>query len=175
MEKLFDDTLFVQKERPTQITKQQEEQMFIDLAKELIKQQYSESDEEDIVDDLKKLRFNDTGFNLAKELEDNGNCEYTFNGDFVDWLDELGYKKGRILSENVKLWVKVRNPKAKFEKGTCLKIVEAIYYKLKNDMVIYITGLKEEEAVYTVSEDKDRNGGYLVNYEKLESCCVINS
>ena len=36
MDKLFDDTLFIQKERPTKITKQQEEKMFIDLAKEVI-------------------------------------------------------------------------------------------------------------------------------------------
>lgn len=78
MEKLFDDTLFVQKERPTKITKQQEEKMWLDLARECIKNQYSNDDEETISKDLKKLSSHDSGFEKAKDLEDNGRAYYEF-------------------------------------------------------------------------------------------------
>ncbi len=175
MEKLFDDTLFVSKERPTKITKQQEEKMYLDLANECIKQQYSSSDEETIAEDLKELSVNDSGFEKAKDLEDNGNGSYEFDGDFIDWLDGMDYKRSNILKENVKLWVKAHNPQPKLEKGTKLKIVEALGYskELLKDCVVFVTGINMEQAYYTISENKEKQGGYVIEFEKVEENCQI--
>jgi len=176
MEKLFDDTLFVQKERPTKITDQQEEKMYLDLAKECIKYQYSSDDEETIAEDLKELSINDSGFEKAKDLEDNGNASYEFDGDFIDWLDGIDYKRSDILKENVKLWVKAHNPQPKLEKCTKLKIVESLSYSkdLRKDCVVYVTGINIEQAYYTISDDKEKQGGYVLAFEKVESNCEVS-
>ena len=176
MEKLFDDTLLIQKERPTKITKQQEEKMFIDLAKECIKYQYSSDDEETIAEDLKELSTNDSGFEKAKDLEDNGNASYEIDGDFIDWLDWTDHKRSEILTENVKLWVKAHNPQPKLENGTKLKIVESLSYSkdLRKDCVAYVTGINMEQAYYTISDDKEKQGGYVLAFEKVESNCEVS-
>jgi hypothetical protein len=175
MEKLFDDTLFVQKERPTKITEQQEEKMYLDLAKECIKYQYS-SDDETIAEDLKELSTNDSGFEKAKDLEDNGNASYEFDGDFIDWLDGMDYKRSDILKENVKLWVKAHNPKPKLEKGTKLKITGHLSYQkdLKTDCIVYITGVKLEEANYYIHPNSENNSGYVLAFEKVELNCEVS-
>jgi hypothetical protein len=176
MEKLFDDTLFVQKERPTKITDQQEEKMYLDLAKDCVKQQFSSDDEETIAEDLKELSTNDSGFEKAKDLEDNGNASYKFDGNFIDWLDGIDYKRSDILKENVKLWVKAHNPQPKLEKGTKLKIVESLSYSkdLRKYCVVYVTGINMEQAYYTISDDKEKQGGYVLAFEKVESNCEVS-
>lgn len=176
MEKLFDDTLLIQKERPTQITKQQEEKMFVDLAKECIKYQYSDDDEETITGDLKKLSINDSGFEKAKDLENDGNASYQFDGDFIDWLDGMDYKRSEILTDNVKLWVKAHNPQPKLQKGTKLKIAESLSFSkdLRKDCIIYVTGINMEQAYYTISQDKEKKGGYVLAFEKVEFNCDVS-
>ena len=176
MEKLFDDTLFVQKERPIKITKQQENKMFIDLAKECIKNQYSSDDEETISEDLSNLSINDNGFEKAKALDDNANASYSFDGDFIDWLERMDFKRDEILTENVKLWVKAHNPQPKLEKGTKLKITGHLSYQkdLRTECIVYITGINMERAYYTISDNKEKQGGYMVAFEKVESNCEVS-
>ena len=176
MEKLFDDTLFVQKERPIKITKQQENKMFIDLAKECIKNQYSSDDEETISEDLSNLSINDNGFEKAKALDDNANASYSFDGDFIDWLEGMDFKRDEILTENVKLWVKAHNPQPKLEKGTKLKITGHLSYQkdLRTECIVYITGINMERAYYTISDNKEKQGGYMVAFEKVESNCEVS-
>jgi len=176
MEKLFDDSLLFQKERPTKITAQQEEKMYVDFAKEIIENQYSEYDEESIIEDLKELSWHDSGFEKAKKLED-GCASYEFTGDFIDWLDNMACERDYILKENVKMWVKAHNPQPKLEKGDQLKINESLSRTpdLKKDSVVYITGINMEQAYYTISSDPDKNGGYVLDFEKVESKCEILS
>lgn len=173
--KLFDDSLLIQKERPTKITEQQEEKMFLDLAKECIKYQYSTDDEETISEDLRELSTRDSGFEKAKDLEDSGNASYEFNGDFIDWLDGIDYRRSGILRENVKLWVKAHNPQPKFEKGIKLQINEPLSYtkELRKDCVVFVTGINMEQAYYTISADKEKQGGYVLDFEKVEDYCKI--
>lgn len=174
MEKLFDDTLFVQKERPTKITEQQEEKMYLDLAKDCIKQQFSSDDEETIAEDLKELSFCDSGYEKAKDLESNGNASYEIDGEFIDWLDCIDYKRSEILSENVKLWVKAHNPQRKFEKGTKLKIITTLNREKLAGEIVYITGIIEAEANYLVDKDENRKGGTVIPYEKVEFNCEVS-
>lgn len=174
MEKLFDDTLFVQKERPTKITKQQEEKMYLDLSKDCIEQQFSSDDEETIVEDLKELSFCDSGYEKAKDLERNEKASYEIDGDFIDWLDCIDHRRSEILSENVKLWVKAHNPQRKFEKGTKLKIVSTLNREKLAGEIVYITGFREDEDNYLVDKDQNRQGGTVISYEKVESNCEVS-
>jgi len=171
MEKLFDDTLFIQKERPTKITSQQEEKMYLYLAEECIEQQFSSYDKKTISEDLKKLSVCDSGYEKAKDLERNGNASYEIDGEFIDWLDWIDHKRSEILSENVKLWVKTHNPQKKFEKGTKLKIITTLNREKLSGEIIYITGFRENEACYLVDKDKNRQGGTVIPYEKIETNC----
>jgi len=173
MEKLFDDTLFIQKERPTQITKQQEEKMWLDLAKECIKNQYSDGDEETIAEDLKELSIHDSGFEKAKDLEQNGNADYEFEGDFIDWLDGIDWKRGAILRENTKLWVKAHNPQPKFQLGQKLIIEKELNREKHVGDIVYINGVNTEDAYYLVDKDKNRKGGTVIVFEKIEENCSI--
>jgi hypothetical protein len=174
MEKLFDDTLFVQKERPTKITEQQEGKMYLELAKDCIEQQFSSDDEETIAEDLKELYFCDSGYEQAKDLERNGKASYEINGEFIDWLDWIGHKRSEILSENVKLWVRAHNPQRKFEKGTKLKIVSTLNREKLAGEIVYITGFREDEANYLVDKDQNRQGGTVISYEKVEANCEVS-
>lgn len=174
MEKLFDDTLLVQKERPTRITKQQETELFLKLANEIIDQQYSDDDAETIAEDLAELSMHDSGFEMAKDLE-GANASYEFTGDFIDFLDNISHERGNVLKENVKLWVKAHNPQPKLEKGDQLKISEPLSRTpdLKKDAVVYITGINMEQAYYTISADPDQKGGYVLAFEKVECQCEV--
>jgi hypothetical protein len=175
MEKLFDDTLLIQNERPTKITKQQEEQMFIDLAEEVIKNQYTDEDDVDtIVEDLKQLSLSDSGFEKAKDLDSNGSASYSFDGDFIDWLDNMDYKKRQILNDNIKLWVKAHNPTPKFEKGQRLIVDSFLNHEKTKGTIVFITGLDIDRATYHVDTDPNRNGGTVIPYERVEKCCLIN-
>jgi len=175
MDKLFDDTQLVQKERPTKITTQQEEQLFIDLAKECIKNQYSSDDEETIIEDLKNLSSNDSGFEKAKYLYDSGDAEYDFSGDFIDWLETIDLNGRNILKENVKTWVKAHKPQPKLEKGTKLIINESLGFRkdLKKYCIVYVTGINMEEAYYTISDNKEKYGGCCLAFEKVELNCTV--
>ena len=172
MEKLFDDTLFVQKDRPKKITAKQEEQMYLELANECIKYGYSNDDDDIIVNDFKQLRNNDSGFEKAKYLENYGLATYEFNGDFIDFLDSIESKEKNILKENVKLWVKAHNPQPKLEKGMKMLIVDSlniITKELRKGSVIYVTGINMEQAYYTISGKKEKKGGYVFAFEEVES------
>lgn len=177
MEKLFDDTLLVKNERPRELTKQQKEKFIEDIAHQIIKYQYSSDDHDMIVEDLDDidLFIGNSGFELAKELDSSGDCEYIFEGDFIDFLDNIQYEVHQAVNERVKLWVKAYNPQPKFEKGAKLIITGFLNVKLKKDVIIYITGFREEEAIYLVSEDKNNQGGILISYEKLEQNSVITA
>ena len=91
MEKLFDDSETFQKERPKEITEKQENELYSKLAKEIISNGWCIDElEEDIIYDLKHLSRNDTGFEMAKDLEDyNMKCNYEIDTDFIYWFQHL--------------------------------------------------------------------------------------
>lgn len=171
MEKLFDDTSFIVNKRPLEITEQQRESMFITLANQVIKYNYSNDDVETIAYDLSQLSKHDDGFERAKDLEQDGIGDYTFNGDLVNWLDQMDCEERSILTENVKLWVKAHNPLPKFEIGDELIINSRLNSEMPTGLVIYITNFRMEEALYTVSANKEQQGGYLIPFEYVEGKC----
>lgn len=174
-EKLFDDTLFVKNERPTDITRQQEEQMFIDMAKEIIDSGFSDSELEDVIEDLKVLSLHGTGFDIAKDLEGCGNAEYDFDGEFIDWLDNAPFIRHGILIENVRLWVRAHNPEPKLKVGDALKVIEPLnrIRFLAKDQVIHISKIDELLACYYVSTDIAEKKVFSVPFEIVEANCVV--
>jgi hypothetical protein len=173
MEKLFDETVGVQKERPTKITIQQEEKLYLDLAQEIIGNQYSSCSIDIITNDLKKLFITDSGFEKAKALQDNGYGTYQFNGDFIDTLDNMYYGIYTALQENVKIWVKAHDIKPKLTKGSKLLIKETLNREQIKNEIIYVTGIKNETGEYLIDKDPNRNGGSIISYEKIEANCEI--
>jgi hypothetical protein len=172
-EKLFDDTEFVQENRPKKITEQQELAFYQEKAEECIELNYTSNDVESVIEDLKSLRYGEDGFQKAKQLNHEGICDYEFSGDFIDWLGWLDSDKHDILRENVKLWVEAKKPQRKFEKGDKLTVIEPFSRLYKKGDIIFITGVRETEAIYTVDALKERQGGYLFEYEEIESHCEL--
>jgi hypothetical protein len=173
MEKLFDETVGITKIRPTKITKQQRKDLFLKLADEIIENQYSKSDRDTIANDLAELSDYDTGFEKAKALEQDGIGNYTFEGDFIDFLEGIGDEKYWVLQENVKLWVKAHNPNPKFDVGQKLIIEVDLNREQRAGGVIYINGIKDETATYIIDKDPNKGGGFIIAYELVESNCKI--
>ena len=175
MSTLFNDAEVFQKERPTQLTQKQKDDFYSEQAKDLKAQGFSTDDEEDIIEDLKKLYpFNDNGFEMAKELDGYG-CQATYDIDtnFCEWLDFLHHQYSQIETKNVKDWVKAHNVQPKFNDGQKLLIVEKICRGMEKDMIVYANYKREEEALYVVDADNTKRGGTLLSYERVEKCCVV--
>ncbi len=171
---LFKDSEVYQKERPTKATQAQIDKFYIDTAKEIIKEGYSEQNEDDIIEDLKKLYpFRGNGYELAKELEREYRSGYEFDVPFCEYLDTLSDSYHGIIEQNVKDWVKAHQPVATFEKGAKLMINETLNYSAKKGSIVYVTGKSDDRASYYINEDKDGNGGWVYAYELIEKQCSL--
>ncbi len=173
MSLLFNDSETFQKERPTSPTTVQLNAFYLKMAKEIIKERFSDDDEESIIEDLEGLYpFNDNGFEMAKDLE-RGNASYDIDVSFCEWLDGLASELRSIQTENVRAWVKAHNPQPKFEKGTKLLINERLCYKMDKGLTVYVNGGRPEEAVYWINTNPEVYGGTVLPYELVEKNCTI--
>jgi len=170
--KLFPDSETFTKERPLKITDEQLQNFYKKIATEITENGWSKSPIESIAQDLSNVNLSQmvNGYEIAKELEQEGS--YTFEMDFLEYLDNLPYEKESIREMNVKDWVKAHNPQHKFSLGDKLEIKTMLNYEKKAGEIIYINGFREDSAHYIVDKDKNRQGGTLITYEKLESNCI---
>jgi hypothetical protein len=183
MQTLFNDSEVFQKERPKTVTANQLDEFYKVRAKEIISQGFSDSDEEDIIQDLQNLYpFNDNGYEMARRLEVCPSAsEYEFNTDFCEFLDSLDFEYRQILSENVKAWVKAHDIKPKFEKGTKLLIKRTLCHGLIKDMEVYVNSINSNQfhsddrndGNYCIDTNPKRNGGTVLAYELVESNCEL--
>jgi hypothetical protein len=173
-DKLFSDSEVFQKDRPTHPTPAQEQAFYTKMAKELKEEGFSRSSIEAIAEDLKDLApFNDNGFELAKQLEGyRANAYYEIDTRFCEWLDGLSYEYDQVNEQNIKAWVAAHNPQPKFNKGAKLSLIKTMNHLLKEDSVVYVTGVKMDKAVYYISQNKDENGGFVIAFEKVEECSI---
>lgn len=175
MEKLFEDSELFQLERPSKISEEQERQVYVDIANDIRKLGYSDDAGSTIVEDIKNISFNDCGFDIAKELSEDGYAEYTFNGDFIDFLDTLTFRKYDVIQGMVAQWVTAHNIKPNLKVGTKLKLKINVGRTYKLDDIVYITGY-DKYARYIINNEYPANGGTLIPYETIESNCeIINS
>ena len=174
MEKLFNDSELYIKERPKQITEQQAEKLYKEIAEEIVKDGWSDDDVEDIIQDVSEINFKENGYEIAKSLE-SGRRLTTYNIDamFVEFLDCLGHRKDSIHRQNVRDWASANNPQPKFAKGQKIRVKTALSYNMKSGQEFFVTGIKQEEAYYMIHENPEHNGGYVFDYEKLEANCEI--
>lgn len=175
MEQLFSDSECFQKERPKKLTEKQQKELYEQLAQQIIDEDWSSGDIEDIVKDLKNLSRRDSGYELAKELERSWNVSYTIKTDFIEWLDDFDRKHYEVISEYQKRWVKAHNIEPKIETGVELSINKSIGYckELRLANTIFINGYDKEIGKYLVWPEKYSKRNYLINYEEIESNCTV--
>jgi len=172
MDKLFSDSETYTKVRPIKITAEQEQQFYKGLAEEIIDNKWSESDVEDIAEDISKLSLHDNGYEIAKSLEGSRNkAYYEIDVEFCEFLDCISWKKGNILENNVKDWVKAHNPQPKFLHRQRLIVEKDLNREKKIGTIVFVTGLAEERACYLIDENPEREGGTIIAYELVESNC----
>ena len=170
MEKLFKDSETFQKDRPTKATDEQIIKMYSDLSDEIIERGWNDDyTKESIIADLTELNFTDAAFEKAKTMDDFGG--YNMDVDFIEWLDDLYWKKGELIEKNVKEWVKAHDIKQAYEKGTKLIATKTINIRIPEKSILFITGYRLETACYLVDKDKNRNGGTVLEYEKVYETC----
>lgn len=172
MDKLFSDSETFTKVRPTKITEQQEQDFFKSFAQQIIDNNWSDSDLDDVIEDVSTISSNDNGYEIAKHLEDSyRKASYEIDVDFVEFLDSFGHEKSSILEKNIKEWVEAHNPQPKFKKGQKLVVQEDLNYFKKKGAIVYVTGFQEKYANYLIDENIYKNGGTIIPYEKIENNC----
>jgi hypothetical protein len=169
---LFTDEETFTKHRPTKIPQNLLNDLYNEIAEEIISNGWSRDDVEDIVNDISIISFNDSGYEIAKELESLDDCSYVFEVSFIQFLDDLRWRKSSILQDLVQMWVNAHKPQPKFQVGQKLHIEKALN-RIMRSGTVYITGIKEKQACYLVDVDKDRQGGIILEYELVESNCII--
>jgi hypothetical protein len=174
---LFNDSELFVKQRPTKLTENQENEIYRKLAQEVIDDNWSDDYAEDIIHDLKRLSKNDTGYEMAKELEGfTSKASYSISTCFIEWLDSLSYAFDDAKRENVKRWVEAHNIQPKYKLGTELTVKEHFTRspELEVGKTIFINSIWDLEAKYGVFNTKDSKRNILINYEDIEKFCDIS-
>lgn len=173
MEKLFSETEGFTKHRPTGITAQQSQALYKEIAQEIIENGWSNSSKVDIIKDLSNISFLDSGYEIAKSLEGfYSSAYYEINSDFIEFLEDLCWRKDEVRRKNVETWVKANKPMPKYRKGQCLLVKHDLNRVTRKGLTVYVTGFNESEACYLIDEDKNRAGGSVMAYEKVEERCT---
>ncbi len=154
--------------RPTALTAEQAVEFYHSEAAKIIKHGFSKSSQHGVFLDLKEVDPSDTGFEIAEKLKNNGCGQYNVDSMFVEWLEMMINEREDLLQQNVKQWVKYTNPVAKFSRGQKIALNRNFTGIGKTGAEFYITGIKQETAVYYVWEQPDNNGGYIIPYEQAE-------
>ncbi len=172
MTKLFPDSETFTTVRPTKITAQQKALFIASCAQDIISNGFSKSPLDSIIYDLTDIDLSD-GYEAAKELEQYGQSSYNINSMFIEFLEGMDSEKDKLVRNNVKDWVKAHNITPKWEKGSQLTVNTPIYYFSSIGDIVYITGVDKERAVYYIDKDRDKNGGYVIPFERIESNCAL--
>ena len=170
MKKLFKDSETFQKERPLSITKSQELEVFSEVAEYIIEWNLSRNSKKQIAKDLQEYHIsNSESIETANELREN--CSgYTYNSNLLEQIELIDILISEKKYENIKQWVEAHNIKPKYKIGDSFKLKKTVSYGYSNIDTIYITCIYEERASYAISLDKNKRGGTLVSYERLEEC-----
>lgn len=172
--KLFNDNEVFQKDRPTNITKEQAQALYEKIADEIIKNGYSKAEEREfIIEDLSDVSFNENGYEIAKKLEDNCSATYDFDEEFVSYLGGIYRDLDSIHNKNIQDWVEANGIKPKISKGQELMVEIDLNRNKKKGAIVYVNGWDEKRAVYYIDEDPKQNGGTIIAYEVVEKRCKL--
>ncbi len=173
-ETLFNDSEVFSTERPKIITDKQKEEFLHEIAADIIKDGYSKSDKSYIIEDLRRINFNDSGFDIAKEIED-GNAYYNIDSTFIEFLEGLSWRRKKLLENNIKIWVKAHNPIPKFALGDKLTVDKHLCHGFKTGQEVYVNGIYLDRAIYLIDEDPNKKGGTVLEYERVEDSCSLQT
>ena len=172
--KLFNDNEVFQKERPTNITKEQAQALYEKIADEIIKFGHSKAEEREfIIEDLSGISFNENGYEIAKKLEDNCSATYDFDEEFVSYLGGIYRDLDSVHNKNIQDWVEANGIKPKISKGQELMVEIDLNRHKKKGAIVYVNGWDEKRAVYYIDEDPKKNGGTIIAYEVVEKRCKL--
>jgi len=171
---LFPESEIFTKARPLKLTIKLENDFWLRMAKEVIIETWCSEQEniEDIVSDLSELSMSDSGYEMAKDLE-NGKCDWEIDSELIAFLENLSWGKIDEYKKLVKEWVTIHNPQPIFSIGTKLMVEAGLNSKIKTGQTIWITGINKDTAEYLYWDDPNHNGGYVKTYEQIEGSCTI--
>ena len=173
MEKLINDCEVFQKDRPLTITNQQRKEVLTEVAEDILEWNLSKDSLETIIEDLDNVYdFGNSGFEMAKELEDSYDCSgsYDINSTLIELLESLDSLVDDKKRKNTSEWVKAHDIKPKFKKGDGFVLKKSPSYGFNVGEKVFITMINSERAYYCVNKIENGNGGRVVVFEKLENC-----
>jgi hypothetical protein len=170
------DSDVFQKERPTKITNNQRLEVLSEVAKNILELGMSEDNIETIISDLHNVSTsNNSGYEMAKEIEDSWDCSGSYNIDsnFIELLESIDSLMDDKKRKNTVEWVKAHNinPLFKIGDGFILKSSPSRGFEAEDK--IFITKINAKQAYYCINKDENGNGGRCIVFEKLESS-VLN-
>jgi hypothetical protein len=173
MRKLINDSEVFQIERPIKITDKQRFEVLKEVAEDIIEYGISKDSIETIISDLDNVsNSNDSGYEMAKELENSFDCSgsYEIDSNFIELLESIDSSFDEKKRTNVKEWVKAHNIQPKFKKGDGFILKHSVSHGFNSGDKIFITMLNKENAYYCINKTENGNGGRVIVFEKLESC-----
>lgn len=172
MNTLFPDSETISKHRPTKATDAQLQAFYKEYAEEIIENGWAVDDLEDVVHDVSNISSYDSGYEIAKSLEGYGSRgSYDIDTSFIEFLDDFSWRKQELLDNNVKLWAQAHNIQPKFSKGQKLIVEQGLNREYVKGCIVYVNGFSIDRACYWIDQDKERNGGTVLAYEKVEAAC----
>jgi hypothetical protein len=173
---LFQDSEVFKKERPLSLSDIQKESVYKQLAEEIIENDWSDDNIEDIISDLKSLSFSNSGYEKAKELESfNAKASYSIGAEFIEFLDWFSNPFDDLIEENQRRWVSAHKIQPKIKIGQEL-IINERFSRAKDLQIgktIFVNGYKLETGMYLVNEKNESSSNYIVSYESIEENCKL--
>jgi len=167
MNKLFKENEIFQKGRPSLLTAKQEKEFYLKMALEVIENNWSDSDPEDIAEDLNGLYLSDNGYEMASDIETSSGY-YNIDLQFCEWLEDLSYRKRMVVDKNVLDWVAAHGIKPKYSIGDKLTLSNKLGTKFNPGDIVYVTGIRKDHAKYVINIGKDCKGGFIYPFEMVE-------
>ena len=145
------------------------------MATDLISKGYSDSDEANIIVDLKQLfPFIENGYEMAKNLENyNNKAYYNIDIPFCEWLEILFFEYQQRLNKNIEDWVAAHDIKPKFEQHTKLLTLEKLSATIPKGSVVYVNGINKKLGIYFIDLIPKLLFGTNIKYEDAEKNCEV--
>jgi hypothetical protein len=144
--------------------------MYDSIAKEIIENGWSKhwSSKESIISDLEDISLHESGYEIAKELENSDNAAYNFTTEFIEYLDGVGFKEIEIIDNNVRAWVNAHNITPLFSVGDKFTLNKTIASSLVKDSTWTVFRIDQDVAQYVLIKEDTPSAKYFAKYEDVE-------
>lgn len=164
--------------RPKKLNGEQLDEFYLEVAKDIINNGWSENTVDEIVSDLKgSWLSSSSGYEISRSLDEFGVCCYSIDSSFIEYFEDLECVYTGKVRNLVFLWVKENDIKPKHELGTVL-IVDEEFSSSKDLSVgslFYINKIDSELALYGVFGKSGSSKNILIPFELIEKYCSLFS